>query len=870
MYKCSFCGYSFNIIGKYNTHLYLHRFYGGRTPFKCLYNNCFLQFKRYSAFHTHVVRSHPKKNKTLSLLNVKNGSNYFYRCNFVESCFNTQCFKVFKLHIYQHIRKKEFLKCPLAELCESNTLFSTMTAIRTHFFRKHAHVTVSLKDNTKNEPNATNSDNQDIPFDESSEETDKTHHDFNDDKDIEELGLRLLSRLYLTLEAKFFVSKMALQNLVTSLADLNTLNASYIKNKLASLGHSLSQCDLPNDIFFRANNPENGSLKSNIAREIFYKNNFNYIAPVKIDLKDNNLESFFYYVPILETLKLLLKNKNVLEQCLSSHLSQNKNILYDIVDGKCTNTAFWLENKNGLKLILYQDSFEICNPLGSSKKKHKILGIYMTVANLNPWQRSKVDQIQLVALCYERDIKHFGFTKIFKVIVEDIKYLEIKGLDVNDTINLKGSLLAVVGDNLGSHQIGGFLESFNVSTHFCRFCFKNDGNFINTNKIDYRTAESYAEDVDFALSTGEVYRGIKNNSVLNSLNYFHVCNPGLSPCIAHDLFEGVVQYDLILVLNKLVSDKIISYQYVNENIKNIKFSQGYNKIGLPEIKKHDKLGGTATQNMYLLNIIPFALLSKIPDLSDNEYWKMILTLRKICNITLALQVSLDQVAILKYLIEEYLEYRARLFENIPLKPKHHYMSHYAFLTLHFGPLRHLWTLRFESKHSYFKNCIRHSPNFKNVLYSLTKKHQLLQCLNESQEGVLFNEKAIVTDEKIYTNLLSKDGSIIYESKEINYRGITYSVGMYVCADKNQYNIYSVCKIDLILLDKNFENIKFKGQKKYIAYDPLSGLFTINIGPDSNSIFFVEYNNLLNVEPLIHSKINNQDFFYFKSSATEFY
>lgn len=67
MYKCSFCGYSFNIIGKYNTHLYLHRFYGGRTPFKCLYNNCFLQFKRYSAFHTHVVRSHPKKKTKLCL-----------------------------------------------------------------------------------------------------------------------------------------------------------------------------------------------------------------------------------------------------------------------------------------------------------------------------------------------------------------------------------------------------------------------------------------------------------------------------------------------------------------------------------------------------------------------------------------------------------------------------------------------------------------------------------------------------------------------------------------------------------------------------------------------------------------------------------
>lgn len=55
-------------------------------------------------------------------------------------------------------------------------------------------------------------------------------------------------------------------------------------------------------------------------------------------------------------------------------------------------------NDNCLKIILYQDAFELCNTLGSSRKKHKILGVYMTLANLNPWHRSKIDQIQLVAL----------------------------------------------------------------------------------------------------------------------------------------------------------------------------------------------------------------------------------------------------------------------------------------------------------------------------------------------------------------------------------------------------------------------------------------------------------------------------------------
>ena len=79
-----------------------------------------------------------------------------------------------------------------------------------------------------------------------------------------------------------------------------------------------------------------------------------------------------------------------------------------------------------------------------------------------------------------------------------------------------------------------------------------------------------------------------------------------------------------------------------------------------------------------------------------------------------------------------------MFPEHKLTTKHHFLSHYPYLIKCFGPLRHLWTLRFESKHRYFKSIIRHSPNYKNVLYSLSNKHQLLQILNTSSE-VLFSD-----------------------------------------------------------------------------------------------------------------------------------
>jgi len=64
---------------------------------------------------------------------------------------------------------------------------------------------------------------------------------------------------------------------------------------------------------------------------------------------------------------------------------------------------------------LYQNSFEICNPLDASRKKHKVVEVYMTIANLLRWLRTSIHYIQLVTLIYNKDIKKYGFNNAFKV-----------------------------------------------------------------------------------------------------------------------------------------------------------------------------------------------------------------------------------------------------------------------------------------------------------------------------------------------------------------------------------------------------------------------------------------------------------------------
>jgi len=73
-------------------------------------------------------------------------------------------------------------------------------------------------------------------------------------------------------------------------------------------------------------------------------------------------------------------------------------VLTDVLDGKTVKDNMLLnESPLSLSIILYQDSFEVDNPLGSGKKKQKILAVYLTLGEILPHNRSCTDQMQLVA-----------------------------------------------------------------------------------------------------------------------------------------------------------------------------------------------------------------------------------------------------------------------------------------------------------------------------------------------------------------------------------------------------------------------------------------------------------------------------------------
>lgn len=87
------------------------------------------------------------------------------------------------------------------------------------------------------------------------------------------------------------------------------------------------------------------------------------------------------------------------------------------------------------------------------------------------------------------------------------------------------------------------------------------------------------------------------------------------------------------------------------------------------------------------------------------------------------------------MIDEYLEQRIENFPNEYLKPKLNFMKHYPRLITEIGPLIHVWILRFENKHSYFK-VYEKFLEF-HVGQTLSEKHQLL--LTYKQTASFFQE-----------------------------------------------------------------------------------------------------------------------------------
>lgn len=116
------------------------------------------------------------------------------------------------------------------------------------------------------------------------------------------------------------------------------------------------------------------------------------------------------------------------------------------------------------------DDFEVANPLGTSKNKHKICAVYWVLVNLAPKFCSSLSSIQLALLCKTNTVKACGYSEVLHPLLQDLVLLEKHGVYVEKLgSSVRGPVLYIAADNLAAHSLAGFHESF-VSDKMCRFC----------------------------------------------------------------------------------------------------------------------------------------------------------------------------------------------------------------------------------------------------------------------------------------------------------------------------------------------------------------------------------------------------------------
>ena len=193
-----------------------------------------------------------------------------------------------------------------------------------------------------------------------------------------------MASLFLRMKTILHVSNSALQEVIDELFDIGDFAYKNIKKIVenvfeenncaadASVVTSLSdeiQSLNPLKFLSRA-----GCLGTERKRQSFYRKNFTVVEPVEYVLNAQEKKHTFVYVPILDLLSKLLERSEILQTLQRSNEQEGHYSSFQ--DGEYFKENRLLSDKLSIALGLYIDDFEICNPLGTSKNKHKVCGIY--------------------------------------------------------------------------------------------------------------------------------------------------------------------------------------------------------------------------------------------------------------------------------------------------------------------------------------------------------------------------------------------------------------------------------------------------------------------------------------------------------------
>ncbi|XP_049294408.1 uncharacterized protein LOC125769644 [Anopheles funestus] len=226
---------------------------------------------------------------------------------------------------------------------------------------------------------------------------------------------------------------------------------------------------------------------STLSKQTKFLNNFAISMPTPVEKVLQNREDIrhvagittkvtvnetFMYIPITETLKLILRNPQNRE-LMKDNLPPNATVKeYSNFRSRETyqNSEYFEKFPDAIRLNLYQDDVELGNALSSRAGINKVSVFDLKIENFPCKWNSSPKTIFPLIYCTSIDTKKHGFNKILEPLIHDLKKLE-HGVDVfygKEKYTLRAVVSIFCGDTLAVHEVFELLGP--MVKFFCTCC----------------------------------------------------------------------------------------------------------------------------------------------------------------------------------------------------------------------------------------------------------------------------------------------------------------------------------------------------------------------------------------------------------------
>ena len=878
-WKCKLCAVSSDTRAQLFKHYRLkHSHYSRVSPLPCLYTSCICTFPSFNALKIHLSRFHKDTCRAGASGGAQAGHTVFTcpLCDFKQPFSEATLFS----HLRGHLKNHENVTCPFKNCSYCTNVYSSFNA---HKSRMHAGSSDFCDDIVSREGDSAPLSTADLDGEDPTQCQDAETFDFPevDGCDTSQLRAQLhhnLSSLFLKMQTILHVSNMAAQEIVDHLVQIFSLSQPLIKDAIKEIlqRHNVSPTeailsDLVNTVMdtnvFVSATAEGEELSSTKRRKTFIEKNYPVVMPVQYELEPGRT---VVYVPILQMIQEMCKHTDILDKIKETKISQKGHYMTHQDGSYFKENDLLSSSELTLPLILYIDDLEIANPLGTSRKIHKLCSVYWVVADLPSKYRSGLHVIQLAALCKVSDIQKYGYERALTPLLQDLCTLEQDGVFIECLgQSVRGSVLCVASDNLAAHALAGFMQSFRAG-YICTFCKATrdqiQSHEVGDSELSLRTKDSHDQDVQDVMQGDSASQfGVKGDCILREhLQYFHTTT-GFPPDVLHDLFEGIVPVELALCIEQMIHLKYFTLEYLNRKIVSFPY-QHTDKVDKPKpISKNfagkRTIGGNGHENSTLLRLLPLMIGNTVPE--GDGAWTVLMDLKEIVELVLSPTFDDESIQYLQTKIQDHRQILMEVFPEFRLRPKHHYVEHYPDLIRCFGPLVHLWTMRFEGKHRFFKRVVHDTQNFKNVLKTLATRHQHMVAYYLTAPSFFKPHQQTSNVSSVFVSVLPEvakehikqktDSNMIYSTSNIIIDGTSWVVGMFVSVGQ-EGGLPQFSKIEQILLVNNDVTFLCKEHKScYVehlrSYELFPGNMTVHSISELNDIsplsaYFVEGKLLL--------------------------